>query len=100
MRLAPLQEIAVDLALLGGLASAIPGESLDRLFPPLVLLAALHLPGAGARPWQIGWLQDRLALALVLAAGTALGLAQPITMLLALVLLVGDRAVAMREGGR
>ncbi|WP_347303752.1 hypothetical protein V5740_03780 [Croceibacterium sp. TMG7-5b_MA50] len=95
-RLAPLQEVAVDLALLGGVASAIPGGWMDRLFPPLVLLAALHLPGAMARPWQIGWLGDRLALAAILALGTALSLTQPLTMVLALALLVGDRAVAMR----
>jgi hypothetical protein len=96
-RLASLQDAAVDLALLGGVASALPGGFLDRLFPPLVLLAALHLPGAGARPWQIAWLGDRMALAGLLGIGAALGLAQPVTMIAALALLVGDRAAAMRS---
>lgn len=90
--------VAVDLALLIALSSAIGGDWLSRLFPPLVLLAALHAPGASRRPWHVGWIGDRMALAALLAIGTALGLAQPLTMVLGLVLLAADQIVARRGG--
>jgi hypothetical protein len=97
-RIARYFSIAVDATLLAGLASAIDGNWANRLFPPLVLLAALHAPVADRRPWQAGWMGDRMALAALLALGTTVGLAQLLTMVLALTLLVGDRLVARRLG--
>ncbi|WP_121117945.1 hypothetical protein [Croceibacterium ferulae] len=86
----------VDAVLLVALASAIGGDWMGRLFPPLVLLAALHAPGAERRPWHVGWAADRMALAGLLAIGTALGLAQVLTMVLSLALLVSDQLVARK----
>ena len=89
----------VDAVLLIGLGSAIAADWPSRLFPPLVLLAALHAPGADRRPWHIAWAGDRMVLAALLAIGTALGLAQVSTMAVGLALLVSDLVVARRGAG-
>lgn len=77
----------VDAALLTCAVLAIDGTWLQRLFPPLVMLAALH----GLRPaGPAGWLAlpgDRGALAALLALPSALGLAEPAIMLAALALI-------------
>lgn len=86
----PLLAGALDVALLAGGALAIQGAWLGRLFPPLVLLIALHMRSAAERPRALAVLSDRMVLALVLAASAALGLAQPAIMLLALAFLLGD----------
>ncbi len=86
---------ALDAALLACAALAIEGEWLGRLFPPLVLLVALHARSAAERPIWLAQLGDRLPLALLLALATALGLAEPVIMLAALAFLLGDR-----QGGR
>ena len=102
---------ATLVAALVGLASAFFGRTVDDVLslvtnvfllnpglPLLVLLAALHAPGASRRPWHVGWIGDRMALAALLVIGTALGLAQPLTMVLGLVLLAADQIVARRGG--
>ena len=77
----------VDAALLACAMLAIDGSWLHRLFPPLVLFAALH----GLRPAEpSGWLAlpiDRSVLAVVLAVAAAVGLAEPAIMLAALALI-------------
>ena len=77
----------VDAALLACAVLAIDGTWLHRLFPPLVMLAALH----GLRPADpAGWLAlpgDRSVLAALLVLAAALGLAEPAIMLAALALI-------------
>ena len=77
----------LDAALFACAVLAIDGSWLHRLFPPLVLLAALHLlrPADPAR-----WLAlpaDRSVLAALFAVAAALGLAEPAIMLAALALI-------------
>ena len=77
----------VDAALLACAVLAIDGSWLHRLFPPLVLLAGLHM----LRPAEpVRWLAlpgDRIVLAGLLAVAAALGLAEPAIMLAALALI-------------
>ena len=77
--------VAVDLALAICAALAIDGDWPHRLFPPLVLLGALH---AGRFLERTDWsalLGDRALLAAVLAVAAGFGLAEPAVMLAALV---------------
>lgn len=77
----------VDAALLACAVLAIEGSWLHRLFPPLVLLAALHMLRPAEPP---GWLAlpgDRSVLAALLAVAAVLGLAEPAIMLAALALI-------------
>jgi hypothetical protein len=77
----------VDAALLACGVLAIDGSWLHRLFPPLVLLAALHwLRLADPARW-LGLPADRSVLAVLLAVAAALGLAEPAIMLAALALI-------------
>lgn len=89
--------LAVDVGLLIGLVSAMNTDWPGRVFPPLVLLAALHAPGAARRPWHVGWTGDRMALAGLLAIGAALGLVQVLSMALGLIMLASDQLVARKS---
>ena len=82
---------ALDLALGVCGALAIDGAWLGRIFPPAVLLVALHGRSPAERPRAPAVLGDRMVLALVAAVATALDLAEPVLMLLALVFLISDR---------
>lgn len=90
-RLSGLQPAALDLALAACGALAIGGAWTGRLFPPLVLLIALHGRRPAERPVPLALLGDRMVLALLAALATALGLVEPVLMLLALAFLLGDR---------
>ena len=81
---------AVDAALLIGTACAIQDDWPGRVFPPLVLLGSLHLPAAMERPWYFAWAGDRMVLAALLAVAAAVGMAEPLAMALALIVLGGD----------
>jgi len=72
-------------------ALAIGGAWLGRVFPPLVLIIALRGRPAAQRPRALAMLGDRMALAIVLAIATALDVAEPAIMVLALLFLLGDR---------
>ena len=82
---------AIDLALGACGALAIGGAWLGRIFPPAVLLIALHGRSPAERPRALAVLGDRMVLALLTAPATALDLAEPVLMLLALVFLLGNR---------
>ena len=86
-----LLPLALDFAL--GLcgALAIDGAWLGRIFPPLVLLIALHGRAAAERPHSLAILSDRMVLALLAAVAASLDLAEPVLMLLALIFLISDR---------
>jgi hypothetical protein len=89
----------VDAALFACAVLAIDGSWLHRLFPPLVLLAALHKlrPVEPAR-----WLAlpgDRSVLAALLAVAAALGLAEPAIMLAALALIALNLAKSAASRG-
>lgn len=74
-----------DAALLICATLGVTGNLSHRLFPAAVLLLALHLPGS--LPQSMRWLEDRLAVALILACGALAGRAEGALMLLALALL-------------
>ena len=89
----------VDAALLACAVLAIDGSWLHRLFPPLVLLAALHMlrPVEPAR-----WLAlpgDRSVLAALLALAAVLGLTEPAVMLAALALIALNLAKSAASRG-
>ncbi len=78
----------LDLCLIASLALLLSGSPLDRAFAPLVLLALVHI---GAEIFGPDWgelMQDRLLLALVLAAAALFGLLLPTIQLLCVVLLM------------
>lgn len=74
-----------DLALLICAALSVSGALSHRIFPAAVLLLALHLPLALPQPLR--WLDDRLAVALILACGALVGGAEIVLMAMALLLL-------------
>jgi len=87
----------VDAALVACAVLAIDGSWPHRLFPPVVMLGALLALGrAEGCPALAG---DRGLLALLLAAGTAAGFAEPAVMLVALALLALDLAQSRARGG-
>jgi hypothetical protein len=65
--------VAVDLAIMLCACMAIQGTWLQRLFPPLVLLVALHLPAASTFAAAV---RQRPLLAAGLAVATAFGIAE------------------------
>jgi hypothetical protein len=75
---------AVDLALAACASLAIEGDWLHRLFPPLVLLGALHAGRFVERPDWTSLLGDRALLAAVLAVAAVFGATEPAVMLAAL----------------
>ena len=77
----------VDAAILACCVLAIEGGWLHRLFPPLVLLGALHILRLPDPPgWQV-LAADRGLLAVLLAVSAAFGVMEPAIMLLSLVLI-------------
>jgi len=92
-RLGLLVPALVDAALAACAALAIDGDWLHRLFPPLVLLGALHATRAGQWRNFAAFLSDRALLALVFALSAALDLVEPAVMLAALAILALDAAV-------
>lgn len=77
----------VDAGLFACAVLAIEGSWLHRLFPPLVMLAALRgLRQAEPTGW-LGLSGDRSVLAVLLAVAAALGLAEPAIMVAALALI-------------
>jgi hypothetical protein len=89
----------VDAALLACAVLAIEGSWLHRLFPPLVMLAGLHLlrPAQPAR-W-LALAADRSVLAVLLAIAAAFGLAEPAIMLVALALIALNLAQSRASRG-
>lgn len=85
----------VDAALAGCAVLAIEGSWLHRLFPPIVLLMALH----AARPGRFALLSDRAPLAVLVALAAAFGLAEPAIMLASLALIAFE-AAQTRAGTR
>ena len=83
MRIWALLPVAVDLVLTICAALAIEGDWLHRLFPPLVLLGALHAGRFAERTDWSALLGDRALLAAILAIAAGLGLAEPAVMLAA-----------------
>jgi hypothetical protein len=92
-RLGVLVPCLVDAALTGCAALTIPGNWWHALFPPLMLLGALHASRPGEWPSLAALLGDRALLALVFALAAALGLAEPAIMLAALAVVALDAAV-------
>jgi hypothetical protein len=82
----------VDAALAIGTVLAIEGAWAHRLFPPLVLLGALHGLDATRRPNVSAVLGDRAILAAAFAAAAAFGLAQPAVMLAGLAVIALNAA--------
>lgn len=80
--------ILVDVTLLGTAVMAMSGDWLQRLFPPLMLLAGLYASRLERFGNSTALLADRGLLALLLAVAAALSLTQPVIMLLALALVV------------
>ena len=87
-----------DAALIACAVLVIEGNWLHRLFPPLVLLGALHASrGPGPR-----WLElagDRSLIAAVFAIAAAFGLAEPAIMLVALALIALNLAQSRASRG-
>lgn len=80
--------LLVDLALLGTAVAALAGTWPQRIFPPLVLLAALHATRLDQRKDIAALLADRGLLAILLTFAAAFSLAEPAIMLLALAILL------------
>ena len=90
------EEEVVDAALLACALFAIEGSWLHRLFPPLVILGALH----AFRPAdRLVWTRDRGLLAILLAVAAAFGLAEPAIMLAALALVALNAAQSRAKSG-
>jgi hypothetical protein len=83
----------VDAALIACAALAIGGDWLHSLFPPLILLGALHASRPGQWPGVAALLGDRTLLALAFALAAVLDLAEPAIMLAALAIVALDAAV-------
>lgn len=98
-RLGFLLPCLVDAALTACAALAIDGDWLHRLFPPLVLLGALHASRPAHWPNFAAMLGDRALLALIFAFAAAFGIAEPAVMLAALAIVALDATVfrAMRR---
>lgn len=92
-RLGALTPCLVDAGLTACAALAIDGSWLHRLFPPLVLLGALHASRPGRWPGAAALAGDRALLALGLATATALDLAEPAIMLAGLATIALDATV-------
>lgn len=90
--------LAVDVTLLAAGAFAIGGDWHRQLFPPLMLLVALHLPPQGSS-FLPSLLRDRAVIAAILVAGAALGVAELTIMALALALFAAKAAIRMQERG-
>lgn len=78
----------LDLCFLASLALLLSGKLPDRLFPPLVLLALLHLSAEIFGDKWGKFMQDRMILAGVLVAASIFGLLLPAIQLSSVVLLV------------
>jgi hypothetical protein len=87
-----------DAALVACAAIAIGGSWLHALFPPLVLLGALHIKAAHRPDWT-ALPRDRGLLAVVLAVAAGFGLAEPAIMAVALVLIALNIAQSRGDGG-
>jgi hypothetical protein len=98
-RLNLLVPCLVDAALTACAALAIEGDWLHRLFPPLVLLGALHASRSGRWPNLAALLGDRAVLALAFALAAAFDVAEPAVMFAALAILALD-AVVFRSRSR
>jgi hypothetical protein len=83
----------VDAALAACAALAIDDGWLHSLFPPLVLLGALHAGRPGQWTSVAALLGDRALLALAFALAAALDLAEPAVMLAALMVIALDAAL-------
>jgi len=81
----------VDAAIIACAVLAIEGTWVHRLFPPLVLLAALHVPRRAA------WASDRGLLAALLAVAAGFGQVEPAVMLASLIMLALNLAMARKE---
>jgi hypothetical protein len=92
-RLGILAPGLVDAVLTACAVLAIDGSWAHALFPPLVLLGALHASRPGRWPKLPALLGDRALLALVFAFAAALDLAEPAVMLAALAIVALDAAV-------
>jgi len=92
-RLNLLVPCLVDAALIACAALSLDGDWLHRLFPPLVLLGALHASRPGHWLNLAALLGDRALLAVVFALAAALDLAEPAVMLAALTILALDATV-------
>lgn len=92
-RLGVLVPGVVDAALIGCAALTIHGSWWHALFPPLMLLGALHASRPGQWPGIAAVLGDRAVLALVFALAAALGVTEPAIMLAALAIVALDAAV-------
>jgi hypothetical protein len=92
-RLGRLVPALVDGALTACAALAVGGGWLHRLFPALVLLAALHASRPERWPHLAAVLGDRALLALAFALAAGFGLAEPVIMLAGLLVLALDATV-------
>lgn len=92
-RLGVLVPCLVDAALTACAALAIGGDWLHLLFPPLVLLGALHASRAGQWPNLAAALGDRALLALLFALAAVFDAVEPLVMLVALVIIALDATV-------
>lgn len=95
--LAAAGAILVDTALFACAALAIEGDWLHRLFPPLALVGLLWAVRPAARADAGALLGERAVLALLFAAASAVGLAEPAIMFVALAL-IALQGAQMREG--
>lgn len=99
IRLPRVLSWAADAAIFACGVLAIDGSWPHRLFPPLVLLGALHVAGRGSR---LGWArlpEDRAVLTAVLAAAAGFGLAEPAVMAATLLLIALDLAETRPKRG-
>ncbi|OYW45239.1 MAG: hypothetical protein B7Z08_03320 [Sphingomonadales bacterium 32-68-7] len=83
-----LSEALTDAALVACAALAIPGETVHRLFAPLVLIAALRASRIAGWPGAAALLGDRALLAVGFAAAAGFGRTEPAIMLAGLAILL------------
>ncbi len=91
--------LALDLAIVGTGYFAIDWGWLHKLFPPLVLFGVLHIPADLRGGALKDWLDDRALLAVILAIGAALGLAEQAIMAVCLLLLLGKSSLFLGKRG-
>ena len=96
IRLSAVLPWLADAALLACALFAIEGSWPHRVFPPLVMLGALH---TFRRADRLAWTRDRGLLAILLAVAAAFGLAEPAIMLAALALVALNAAQSRAKGG-
>jgi hypothetical protein len=96
LRLPMIAAVLLDLAITACACMAIEGSWPQRLFPPLVLMAALHLPATST---FAAALRKRALLAGVLALAAALGIAEPAIMAAGLALIMLGVPYDPRERG-